>query len=39
MATMQCTEKGFAVQVFVAEGGPEEWTLEGIVWKSKDGAS
>ena len=38
MAVMQCNE-GLAMQVFVAEGGPEEWTLEGIVWKSKDGAS
>jgi len=26
------------LKVFVAEGGPEEWTLDGIVWKSKDGA-
>lgn len=27
------------LQVYVAEGGPEEWTLDGIVWKSKDGSS
>ena len=23
-------------QVFVATGGPEEWQLDGIVWKSSD---
>ncbi len=23
-----------AAQVYVAEGGPEEWQLDGIVWKS-----
>ena len=24
------------MQVYVAEGGPEEWQLDGIVWKSSN---
>ena len=31
-----CSEhaEGRILQVFVAEGDPEKWELDGIVWKS-----